>query len=61
MEPKEQPGPGDQKLAEIKLFVPADYYRAFQRCVWIQIHESGRSQLEVMQEVVDDFLRKYEC
>ena len=49
------------ELAEIKIFVTADYYRAFQRCVWIQVHESGRTQLEVMRELVDDFLAKYEC
>ncbi len=57
----EEPVAGEQDLTEIKLFVSADYYRAFQRCVWIQVHETGRSQLEVMEEVVDDFLRKYEC
>jgi len=50
-----------EELAEIKIFVPADCYRAFQRCVWIQVHESGRTQLEVMRELVDDFLAKYEC
>jgi len=51
----------DSSLDEIKLFVPLDRYRAFQRCVWIQVHETGRTQLEVMQEVVDDFLIKYKC
>ena len=50
-----------RELAEIKIFVPEDCYRAFQRCVWIQVHESGRTQLEVMRELVDDFLAKYEC
>ena len=54
-------GPGNQQLEEIRLLVPADRYRAFQRCVWIQVHESGRTQLEVMRELVDDFLAKYEC
>ncbi len=49
------------EFAEIKIFVSPERYRAFQRCVWIQIHESGRSQLEVMQEVVDDFLLKHGC
>ena len=48
-------------LCAIKIFVPEDRYRAFQRCVWIQVHETGRTQLEVMEEVVDDFLDKYEC
>lgn len=61
MEPTNQATGDDSDLSEIKLFVPADCYRAFQRCVWIQVHESGRTPLEVMREVVDDFLAKYEC
>ncbi|RUM39889.1 MAG: hypothetical protein DSY70_04790 [Desulfobulbus sp.] len=48
-------------LEEIKLFVPPDRYRAFQRCVWILVHETGRTQLEVMREVVEDFLIKHKC
>jgi len=48
-------------LKEIKLWVPADRYRAFQRCVWILIHETGRNQLDVMHEVVEDFLIKHGC
>ena len=48
-------------LEEIKLLVPADQYRAFQRCVWILVHETGRTQLDVMQEIVEDFLIKHEC
>ena len=55
------PGSGEQNLEEIKLVVPADQYRAFQRCVWILVHETGRTQLDVMQEVVEDFLIKHEC
>lgn len=50
-----------QELAEIKLFVTDDLYRAFQRCVWILVHETGRDQLDIMQEVVHDFLVKHEC
>ncbi len=49
------------ELSEIKLFVPDDLYRAFQRCVWILVHETGRDQLDIMQEVVHDFLVKHEC
>lgn len=48
-------------LTELKLKIPADLYRAFQRCTWILVHESGRSQLDVMREMVDDFLRKHGC
>jgi len=55
---KEVPCP---ELSEIKLFVPDDLYRAFHRCVWILVHETGRDQLDIMQEVVHDFLVKHEC
>ena len=54
------PNVQEKALAAIKL-VSEDLYRAFQRCVWIQIHESGRTQLDLMDEVVRDFLRKYGC
>jgi len=48
-------------LAEIRLFVQEDLYRAFQRCVWIQVHESGRDRFDIMEEVVVDFLIKHNC
>jgi hypothetical protein len=51
----------DADLAEIKLFVPEDLYRAFQRCVWIQVNETGRDQRDIMREVVHDFLVKHGC
>ena len=55
------PNVQEKALAAIKLVVSEDLYRAFQRCVWIQIHESGRTQLDLTDEVVRDFLRKYGC
>ncbi|HBI13924.1 MAG TPA: hypothetical protein DDY20_00090 [Desulfobulbaceae bacterium] len=47
--------------AEVKLFVPEDMYRAFQRCVWVLINESGRDQRDIMREVIRDFLVKHGC
>ncbi|MGD9948008.1 MAG: hypothetical protein AB7U29_05955 [Desulfobulbus sp.] len=52
---------GDKKLVELKLKVPEDLYRAFQRCLWIRINETGQSQLELMEEVVRNFLMKHGC
>lgn len=49
------------ELAELKLFVPDDLYRAFQRCVWVLINETGRDQKDIMREVVHDFLVKHGC
>ena len=45
----------------IKLLVPDDLYRAFQRCVWVLMNETGRSREDIMQEVVHDFLVKHGC
>jgi hypothetical protein len=50
-----------EDLAELKLFVPEHLYRAFQRCVWIQVNETGRDQRDIMREVVHDFLVKHGC
>ncbi len=48
-------------LVELKLFVEDDLYRAFQRCVWIIVNETGRDQRDIMREAVRDFLVKHGC
>ena len=48
-------------LKELKLLVPEDLHRAFQRCLWIRINETGRTQLDLMREAVRDFLVKHGC
>lgn len=53
--------PYSDDLTELKLFVPDDLYRAFQRCTWIIVQETGRSRLDIMEEAVKDFLIKYDC
>lgn len=45
----------------LQLRVDGDIYRAFQRCMWIIIHDTGRSQMEIMNEMVRDFLVKHQC
>jgi len=57
----DNPATPENRLVELKLQVPEDLFRAFQRCVWIQIHETGNSQLQVMEEVVRTFLMKHGC
>lgn len=54
-----QDGVGQPEL--LKLWVDPHSARAFQRCVWIIVHETGRSQLEIMEEMVRDFLVKHGC
>jgi len=48
-------------LVELKLKIPEDLFRAYQRCSWIITHETGREQLEIMEEMVHDFLVKNQC
>lgn len=51
----------DPELVELKLLIPRDLYRAFQRCVWIRVHETGRDQLEIMYEMIEEFLVRHGC
>jgi hypothetical protein len=53
--------PPPVKLAALKLLVPEDLHRAFQRCLWIRINETGQTQLQLMEEVIRDFLFKHGC
>jgi len=48
-------------LVELKLLLSEDLYRAFQRCLWMQINETGQTQLQLMEEVIRDFLIKHGC
>lgn len=48
-------------LVELKLQVPEDLYRAFQRCLWIRVQETGQTPLQVMAEVIRTFLMKHGC
>jgi hypothetical protein len=51
----------DNSFEQLRLFVDADLYRAFQRCVWIIINETGRNQIDIMNEMIRDFLIKHKC
>ena len=53
--------PQDTAFASLTLQVPEALSRAFQRCLWIRVHETGQTPLAVMEEVVLDFLIKHEC
>jgi len=47
--------------SEIKLLLPDDLVRAWQRCSWILVQETNRSRLDIMEEMVRDFLIKHDC
>jgi hypothetical protein len=48
-------------LVDLKIQIPQELYIAYQRCSWIIVHETGRKPLDVMQEMVGDFLMKHGC
>ena len=59
---KELSGQGKaSSLVELKIQIPSELYIAYQRCSWIIVHETGRKPLEIMEEMVSDFLTKHGC
>jgi hypothetical protein len=48
-------------LTEVKLFVPDQLARAWQRCSWLLVHDTGRERIDIMKEMVNDFLVKHGC
>lgn len=50
-----------QQLVSVTMYLPPDLHRAFRRCVWSITHETGRDQIEIMHEMVHDFLVKHGC
>lgn len=52
---------GKARLVALKLLIPEDLHRAFQRCLWMRVNETGQNQLELMEEVVRNFLMKHGC
>ena len=51
----------DGETEPLTLQVDRDLFRAFQRCVWIIVNETGQSRVEIMNEMVRDFLIKHDC
>ena len=52
---------GAEKSGVLTLNVRQDLCKAFQRCKWILVNETGRDQHEIMNEMVYDFLVKHGC
>ena len=62
MQEQDNSGGIDQDgLTPFTVKVSADLYRAYQRCTWILVNETGKTQLEIMDEMVRDFLGKHGC
>ncbi len=48
-------------LTELKIFVPDELARAWQRCSWLLVNENDRERTDIMEEMVKDFLSKHGC
>ena len=48
-------------LTELKIFVPEELARAWQRCSWLLVNDTGRKRTDIMKEMVNDYLVKYGC
>jgi len=48
-------------LTEVKILLPDDLARAWQRCSWLLVNDSGRERTDIMTEMVEDFLVKHGC
>lgn len=51
----------DDALTEVKLFLPDDLARAWQRCCWLLANDTGRDRTDIMKEMVTDYLIKHGC
>jgi hypothetical protein len=52
---------GEDAVRELRIVIPDDLFRAWQRCSWLLVAETGRSRTEIMTEMVCDFLIKHGC
>ncbi|NPA93911.1 MAG: hypothetical protein GXO58_00610 [Thermodesulfobacteria bacterium] len=52
---------GEQELELLQIHVRADLYRAFRRCVWMMVYETGLPIVEVHNRLIEDLLKKNGC
>ena len=55
------PVKGEEELALLKIHVRPDLYRAFRRCVWMTVHETGMSIVDVHNKMIEELLKNNGC
>ena len=50
-----------KKKESVTLILRADIARAFRRCVWLGVNETGRSPYEVQNELIEELLKRHGC
>ena len=52
---------GQDEYEVLQIQVRPDLYRAFRRCVWMTVHETGMSIVDIHNSMIEELLRKKEC
>ncbi len=52
---------GQEELELLQIHVRADLYRAFRRCVWMMVYETGLPIIEVHNRLIEELLKKNGC
>lgn len=55
------PGSENPDLEQVILHLPPELARAWQRCTWLIVHETGRGRPEIMAEMIREFMIKHGC
>ncbi len=55
------PKGNNEKIEVLKMHVRADLYRAFRRCVWMTVHETGKPIVEIHNQMIEDLLKNRNC
>ncbi len=51
----------NEKIEVLKIHVRADLYRAFRRCVWMTVYETGKSIVEIHNQMIEELLKNKGC
>ncbi len=58
---KKQKGMAEEDTEVLVIHVRPDLYRAFRRCVWMTVHETGMTPLEVHNMLIEELLKSRRC
>jgi len=61
MKESEKNSIADQKRETLTLSLRSDLYRAFRRCAWMLIHETGKTPDEAYDALFEALLIEHEC
>ncbi len=50
-----------EEIKVLKIHVRADLYRAFRRCVWMTVYETGASIVDIHNSMIEEILKKRGC